>query len=145
MEGQQIVSLTRIATCLESIREVASTSMIAASQRRLAEGIELEHLRSDDTASFAWAVLDCLEQAIITIGRPVPDGIARVVGAKAEIEAMADAARQSVASQLRLRSRDEVISFRLSNDMIEQFLEIARMSRAMARATKYLQGVKSVP
>ncbi|CAG2142113.1 hypothetical protein LMG31506_02612 [Cupriavidus yeoncheonensis] len=145
VEGQQIVSLTRIATCLESIREVASTSMIAASQRRLAEGIELEHLRSEDTANFASAVLDCLAQSIGTIGQPLPGAIASVVGAKAEIEALADAARQSVASQLRLRSRDEVISFRLSNDMIEQFLEIARMSRAMARATRCLQGVRSVP
>ncbi len=50
-----------------------------------------------------------------------------------------------MASQLRLRSRDEVISFRLSSDMIEQFSEIARLSRAMAKATKDLPGVKSVP
>ncbi len=91
VEGQHIVSLSRIAMCLESIREVASTSMIAASQRRLAEGIELDHLRTEETAKFAMAVLDSLEQAIVTIGRPDPDTIARVVAAKPEIEVLADA------------------------------------------------------
>ncbi|CAG9207778.1 Putative Na/Pi cotransporter II-related protein [Paraburkholderia sabiae] len=143
-EGRQLVDLARIATCLDAIREVATTSMLALSQRRLAQGTDTASLRSDETAQFAATVIDHLEHAVQTVAHPDADAVSRIVDAKPVIEAQADAARQHIMSVLQLRSQEDAVNFRLANDMIEQFNEVARLSRAIAKASRSLNDVRVV-
>lgn len=143
-EGRQLVDLARIATCLDAIREVATTSMLALSQRRLAQGTDTASLRSDETAQFAATVIDHLEHAVQTVAHPDADAVSRIVDAKPVIEAQADAARQHIMSVLQLRSQEDAVNFRLANDMIEQFNEVARLSRAITKASRSLNDVRVV-
>ena len=80
--------------------------------------------------------------AVQTISHPEVDVVTRIVDAKAEIEAQSDLARQHVMSTLQLRNEGDAFIFRFANDMIEQLNEIARLSRAIAKATRWLHDVK---
>jgi phosphate:Na+ symporter len=140
-EGGQLVSLSRIATCLDAIRDVATTSIFAVSQRRLAQGADLVRFRSPDTERFMATVMDNLGLAIKTISQPDADTVARIVEAKPEIEAYAETARQYIMSVLQLRSKEDAVNFRLANDMIEHLNEVARLSRVIAKASRSLNGV----
>lgn len=140
-EGGQLVSLSRIATCLDSIRDVATTSIFSVSQRRLAQGADLVRFRNPDTEQFMTAVMDYLSLAIKTISQPDADIVARIVDAKPEIEAHAESARQYIMSVLQLRSKEDAVNFRLANDMIEHLNEVARLSRGIAKACRSLHGV----
>ena len=102
-------------------------------QQRLKEGIDLARLRDENTSRFAEAVIRNLEHAVETISQPGPGETSRVVATKAEIEALAAAARQSVLDKLQLANKADVLGFRLATDMIEQFTQIARFSRTIAR------------
>ncbi|MBV8158870.1 MAG: Na/Pi cotransporter family protein, partial [Dyella sp.] len=141
-EGHQLVDLARIATCLDAIREVATTSMLALSQRRLSHGADAASLRNPDTARFASAVIEYFRLAVDVIAHPAADVVTRIVNAKPEIEAQAGVARQSIMAALPLRSAVDAINFRLANDMIEQLNEVARLSRAIAKACGSLHDVK---
>lgn len=79
---------------------------------------------------------------MIAIARPEADAVTRIVAAKPDIEAQADVGRQHVMSSLQLRSQDDAVSFRLANDMIEQLNEVARLSRAIAKASRPLNDVR---
>lgn len=140
-EGGQLVSLSRIATCLDAIRDVATTSIFAVSQRRLAQGADLVRFRNPDTERFMTAVMECLGLAIKAIAQPDADLVARIVEAKPEIEAHAETARHYIMSVLQLRSKDDAVNFRLANDMIEHLNEVARLSRVIAKACRALHGV----
>jgi len=141
-EGHQLVDLARIATCLDAIREVATTSMLALSQRRLAQGADPAALRSPDTLHFATTVIEHFALAVDTIAHPDADVAQRIVGAKPEIETQAGVARQGIMSALQLRSQEDAVNFRLANDMIEHFNEVARLSRAIAKASGSLHEVR---
>jgi len=141
-EGHQLVDLARIATCLDAIREVATTSMLALGQRRVAQGADPASLRSPDTLRFATTVVEHLALAIDTIARPTADGAQRIVRAKPEIETQAGVARQGIMHALQLRSQEDAVNFRLANDMIEHFNEVARLSRAIAKASGSLREVR---
>jgi phosphate:Na+ symporter len=45
-------------------------------------------------------------------------------------------------SALQLRNQEDAVTFRLANDMIEQLNEVARFSRAIAKATGWLHQVQ---
>ncbi|AVA35910.1 phosphate:Na+ symporter [Cupriavidus metallidurans] len=141
-EGHQLVDLARIATCLDAIREVATTSMLALSQRRLSHGADAASLRNPESAGFAAMVSEYLALAVETIAHPDTEVATRIVNAKPEIEAQAGVARQAIMSALPLRSAVDAINFRLANDMIEQLNEVARLSRAIAKASGTLNEVK---
>jgi phosphate:Na+ symporter len=141
-EGRQLVDLARIATCLDAIREVATTSMLALNQRRLGQGADVARLRGAETSQFAATVMEHFALAVKAIARPEADAVTRIVAAKPDIEAQADVARQHVMSSLQLRSQDDAVSFRLANDMIEQLNEVARLSRAIAKASRSLNDVR---
>jgi phosphate:Na+ symporter len=148
LEGRKLVDLTRITACLDAIREVAATSLTALSQRRLIEGVDMASLHTGEdtaTAHFYAAVIDSLQQAIALIVASDADAVNRVVDAKSAIEAKAAAARETLMAQLSLDTPDDVLNFRLSHDMIEQFNEIARMARAIAKATRYLKSANDSP
>lgn len=141
-EGRQMVDLTRIAASLDAIKEVATTSMLALSQRRMAQGGDIVRFRNTETSAFAGAIITHLREAIDLIVHPDADIAMRIVAAKPEVEAMAGAARQAIVTGLHLRSHEDVVNFRLANDMIEHLNEIARLSRAIARASGQLHDVR---
>ncbi|SDB91771.1 Na/Pi cotransporter family protein [Paraburkholderia lycopersici] len=140
-EGRQLVDLARIATCLDAIREVATTSMLAIGQRRLAQSADVSLLRSPPAVQFAKGVIDHFTLAVKTITHPDADVVTHIVGAKAQIEAQSDLARRHIMSAVHLRNEEEAFIFRLANDMIEQLNEVARLSRAIAKATRWLHDV----
>ncbi|WP_353236348.1 Na/Pi cotransporter family protein [Diaphorobacter ruginosibacter] len=142
-EGRQLVSLARISTYLDSIREIASVNMFALSQRRAANGANASQLRGIGTSEFASAVLMNFALAIQNIAHPDADSILEVVNAKAGIEAQAEAARQHTMSILQLRNQADVAGYRLAGDMIERLNEIARLSRAIAKACRPLNDVQT--
>jgi phosphate:Na+ symporter len=98
----------------------------------------LARLRDENTSRFADAVIRNLEHAVETISQPGSGETSRVVVTNAEIEALAAAARQSVMDKLRLANKADVLGFRLATDMIEQFTQIARFSRTIARTQETL-------
>lgn len=141
-ESRQLVDLTRIAAGLDAIREVATTSMLALSQRRMAQGADLDRLRNPQTGALATAVLGYFGQAVDRIVHPDAEDVARMVAAKADIENLAASARQGIMAALPLRTADDVMNFRLANDMFEHLNEVARLSRAVAKATVLLHDVR---
>ncbi|WP_423193425.1 Na/Pi cotransporter family protein [Cupriavidus sp. H18C2] len=141
-ESRQLVDLARIAATLDATREVATTSMLALSQRRLSHSADAGRWRNADAMAFAASVLDQLAQAVDTVAHPSADTVQRIVAAKPALEAMAMAARQGIMAELQLSSHDDVANFRLANDMIEHLNEIARLSRAIAKATAQLRDVR---
>ncbi|MCP3715041.1 Na/Pi cotransporter family protein [Paraburkholderia sp. CNPSo 3281] len=142
-EGRQLVDLARIATCLDAIREVATTSMLALSQRRAAQSADVTVLASNpELVQFARSVLERFTLAVQMIAHPEADVVTSIVNAKPEIEGQSDSARQHIMSALQLRSEGAAFLFRFGNDVIEQLNEVARLSRAIAKATRWLHDVK---
>jgi phosphate:Na+ symporter len=141
-EGKQLVDLARITTCLDAIREVSTTQMIALSQRRTAHGPNALLPRSPDISRFTTNVLDHLALAVKTIAHPQEDDVTRIVDAKPIIAAQADTARERLLAIVHLRNQDDALNFRIANDMIEHFNEVARLSRAIAKASLTLSAVR---
>jgi phosphate:Na+ symporter len=141
-EGRQLVDLARIATCLDAIREVATTSMLALGQRRLAQSADVTLLSSPAASRFAEMVIEHFTLAVKTISHPEADVVTHIVNAKPDIEAQSDLARQQIMSALHLRNQEDAVIFRLANDMIENLNEVARLSRAIAKATRWLHDVQ---
>ena len=102
-EGRQLVDLARIATCLDAIREVATTSMLALSERRLAQGADTARLRNAATSRFVTAVIEHFALAVRAIAHPEAEVVARIFNAKPEIEVLADTTRQNMMSELQLQ------------------------------------------
>jgi phosphate:Na+ symporter len=141
-ESQQLIALARIATHLDTIRELATANMYALERRRLSQGAPAALPRDAEGLAFAKAVLDHLTLAIQTIVNPSAEAVARVVDAKPALAAQAEAVQHAALSQAQLRKHSEAINFRMANDMIEHFNEIARLSRSIAKATQPLNAVK---
>lgn len=141
-EGLQLVDLARIGVCLDSIREVATTSMLTLSQRRIARGVEDGNLRNIEASEFTQAVMENFSLAIHVIVHPEPDVVTGILNAKSGIEAQAEAARQHALQVLQLRNQADAVGFRLASDMIEHLNEVARLSRAIVKACRSLNGVQ---
>ena len=141
--GRQLVDLARIVSSLDSIREAATTNMINLNQRRISQGADASRLRSIQASEFAQSVMAHFSLALDAIVHPDPEAIDRIVNAKPALEAQAEATRQHVMPFLQLRNRADTISFRLSSDMIEQLNEVARLSRAIAKACRSLREVQT--
>ena len=134
-ESRDLVRLTETVNDLESISAVVSTNMIATGQQRLAEQVDLESLRDVSTAAFADFVTSQLEKTVAAFADPDRAAAPPADGARAQLERLAIAARKSVLERLRLSDASAVLSFRLANDLIEQFKQIGRLSaRIAARA-----------
>jgi len=138
-EGQQMVGFTQVASNLESISGVVSTTLITIGQPRLTQQIDLVRLRDEATARFSDAVIRNLEQAIRTIEQPDPEEGAQVIGAKSEIEQLATTARQVVLAKLQLADKADVVTFRLAMDLIEQGRQIAQFARAIVKNVEMLR------
>jgi phosphate:Na+ symporter len=129
-----MVDLTQVVTGLDGISDVATTNLTSVSQQRLTEGIDLSQSRDENTARFADAVFQNLEQAVEIVSHPDAGKVERVIAAKAEIEALAAAARQSMLDKLQLDDSADVQKFRLISEMLEHGKEVARFARMIAKA-----------
>jgi len=135
-EGQQMVGLAQVTTNLEGVSGIIATNLVSVGQQRLSQSIDLTRLRDESTRRFADAVLSNLELAITTIGHPSGEAASQVSAAKADIDVLAAAARQSVLNRLQLADMADVQNFRLATDLIEQFRQIAQLSRAIAKRSE---------
>jgi phosphate:Na+ symporter len=138
-EGQQLVGYTQVASHLESISGIVGSTLMTVAQQRMTQQIDLLRLRDAATTQFSEAVILNLEDAIRTIEKPDPEGIAKVIDAKAGIDKLAATARQVVLAKLQLADKADVVTFRLAMDLIEQGRQIAQFSRAIAKNLAALQ------
>lgn len=139
-EGERLVGFAQVASVLASIGGITGTHLAAVSQQRSAEPGGFRPLRDEATSRFTEAVVQRLERAIRTLGErsdeedeaPGPDA----APVKEKIQALAAAARHSAFGRLRLADRKDVANYQLAVDLIEQFRQIAQLSKAISRTTK---------
>jgi phosphate:Na+ symporter len=139
-DGEQLVGFVRIASVLASISGITGVNLAAVSQQRAAEPGGFRPLRDDATSRFTDAVVQRLERAIRMIGEQDDEddesNSPGVPPVKEKIQALAAAARHSVFGRLRLADRKDVANYQLAVDLIEQFRQIAQLSKAITRTTK---------
>jgi phosphate:Na+ symporter len=131
-DSREIIKLVEIVNDLESIGDVAATNLLATGQQRLAERVDLASLRDESTLRFAAFITENLESTVAILrdantARPLP-----IAATKAEMERLAVAARNSVLERLKLADVQDVLRFRLANDLIEQFRRVGRLSLRIA-------------
>lgn len=132
-EGLQMVGLTQIVTSLENISDIVGTNLTAVSQQRLTQQIELTRLNAVANSRFAQVVVENLAHVIAMLAEADPDAIANAIGAKPEIKALAARARQGILGDLQLARKTEVLDYQLAVDMVEQYRQIARHTRGIAK------------
>jgi phosphate:Na+ symporter len=133
-----MINLTRLATTLESVSEIAMTNMVTVTERRLAGGIDFGFLHDEATRSFGEAVFTALDEAVRLIGHPDPAAATRLLEDRERINTLAAAARHSVLPRLHLKDERGVLGFRLVSDMIDLFEVLARYARTIAESVRNL-------
>ncbi|HWL57020.1 MAG TPA: Na/Pi cotransporter family protein [Paracoccus sp. (in: a-proteobacteria)] len=141
-EGQQIVDLAQIVMRLEEVREVAAINLKAVRDRQHGAIAHPAYLQSDTSLRFIEKVVANLERAIQLVGQPDDEIAKAIIADKRETDTLAVSASEQLMVGTPLRSREDVRNFRLASNSIEQFNEIARLSRAIARSTGRLDPVK---
>ena len=131
-QGAQLVGFTQMATNLENISEIVSTNLASVSQQRLTQPVALARLNDVANSRFAEAVIENLAQVVAMIGSP--DQSAALVGGKAEVKALVGQVRQGIVGNLKLARKSDVQDYQLAVDMIEQYRQIARLSRGIGKA-----------
>ena len=133
-DSQEMIELIETVNDLESISDVVSKNLVATGEQRLAERVDLASLRDETTAAFAAFINATLQQTVATLGEanngasvPVP-----VAATKSEMERLTSAARKSVFDRVKLADVQDVLRFRLANDLIEQLRQIGRLSLRIA-------------
>jgi len=139
-EGLQMVGFTQIVTSLENISDMIGTNLMAVSQQRLTESIELTRLNDIANSRFAEAVMRSLAAVVETIGEADADVASESAATKAEIKALATQARQGILGDLQLARKSEVLDYQLAVDMVEEYRQIARLSRGIAKAVGEMRG-----
>lgn len=133
-EAQQVIQLIETVNDLESISDVVSTNLTATGQERLAARVDLASLRDESTLRFAGFVIETLQETVAGLGGGANTAnLASVAAGKAEMKTRAIAARKSVFERLKLADLQDVLRFRLADDLIEQLRQIGRLSLRIAR------------
>ena len=131
-EGIERVGFTQVVTNLENISDMISTNLTSVSQQRLTEPVELARLAAVANSRFIDVVIENLAQVVAMIGEP--DASAAQIGGKPEIKALVAHVRQGIVSNLQIAQKSEVQDYQLAVDMIEQYRQIARLSRGIGKA-----------
>jgi phosphate:Na+ symporter len=139
-EGLQMVGFTQIVTSLENISDIIGTNLMAVSQQRLTEQIELTRLNDVAGSRFAQVVIQNLEAVIGAIGETDMSDVSHDIGSKAEIKALAAQARQGILGDLQWAQKSEVLDYQLAVDMVELYRQIARLARGMAKVVGDMRG-----
>jgi phosphate:Na+ symporter len=132
-DSGEIIKLIETVNDLESISDVASTNLLATGQQRLAEQADLASLRDESTSRFAAFTIEMLEETVAMFGDVNNAKAVPVAARKAEMDRLVIAARKSVLDRVKLAAVQDVVRFRLANDLIEQLRRIGRLSLRIAR------------
>jgi phosphate:Na+ symporter len=132
-DSGEIIKLIETVNDLESISDVASTNLIATGQQRLAEQADLTSLRDESTSRFAAFITEMLEETVAIFADVNNAKAVPVAARKAEMDRLVIAARKSVLDSVKLADVQDVVRFRLANDLIEQLRRIGRLSLRIAR------------
>jgi phosphate:Na+ symporter len=132
-DSGEIIKLIETVNDLESISDVASTNLLATGQQRLAEQADLASLRDESTSRFAAFITEMLEETVAIFGDVNNAKTVPVAARKAEMDRLVIAARKSVLDSVKLAAVQDVVRFRLANDLIEQLRRIGRLSLRIAR------------
>ncbi|WP_233871728.1 Na/Pi cotransporter family protein [Paraburkholderia adhaesiva] len=146
-EGVQIVCFTQIVTCLENISATIGTNLVSMSQQRLTQNIEFTRLKGVANSRFAEVVIQNLAQVVEAIGDAQTDAdvdaegdtdanarpASRSFGSKPEIKALVAQTRESILGNVQLAQKSDVLDYQLAVDLIEQYRQIARLSRAIGK------------
>jgi len=132
-DSAEIIKLIETVNDLESISDVASTNLLATGQQRLAEQADLASLRDESTSRFAAFITEMLEETVAMFGDVDNAKAVPVAARKAEMDGLVIAARKSVLDRVKLAAVQDVVRFRLANDLIEQLRRIGRLSLRIAR------------
>lgn len=132
-EGLRMIGFTQIVTNLENISDIVGTNLMSVSQQRLTQSIELTRMNEVANSRFAKVVIQNLAQVVEMIGE-VDDKVApQSFGTKPEIKALAAEARQSILGHVQLVQKSDVLDYQLAVDTIEQYRQIARLSRGIGK------------
>ncbi len=131
-DSQEMIKLIEAVNDLESISDVVSTNLLTTGQQRLAERVDLTSLRDESTSRFAAFVTEKLEETVAILGDANTAKSVPVAATKAEMESLAIAARNSALDRVKLADVQDVLRFRLANDLIEQFRRIGGLSLRIA-------------
>jgi phosphate:Na+ symporter len=136
-DSSEMIDLIETVNDLESISEVVSMSRIATGERRLAERLDLTSLRDESTSRFANFIAEKLEATVAMLGDVNTHQPVLVAPTKAEMESLAIAARKSVLDRAQLADEQDVLRFRLANDLIEELRQIGRLSLRIAQNAQH--------
>ncbi|QBR03079.1 Na/Pi cotransporter family protein [Paraburkholderia pallida] len=139
-EGLQMVGFTQVVANLENISDIIGTNLMAVSQQRLTERIELTRLNEVANSRFAEVVMQNLAAIVETIGEAGAIVGSQGIGTKGEIKTLAAQARQGILGDLQLAQKSEVLDYQLAVDMIEEYKQIARLSRGIAKVVGEMRG-----
>jgi len=131
-DSQEIIKLVEIVNDLEGISDVVATNLLATGQQRLAERVDLASLRDESTSRFAAFITENLEGTVALLRDASTAKSVPIAATKAEMERLAVAARNSVLDRLKLADVQDVLRFRIANDLIEQFRRVGRLSLRIA-------------
>jgi phosphate:Na+ symporter len=136
-DSGEIIKLIETVNDLESISDVASTNLLATGQQRLAEQADLASLRDESVGRFAAFISEMLEETAAMFGDDNTAKSVPVAARKAEMDRLAIAARKSVLDRVKLADVQDVVRFRLANDLIEQLRRIGRLSLRIAENAQH--------
>ena len=136
-DSAEFIKLIETVNDLESISDVASTNLLATGQQRLAEQVDLASLRDESTSRFAAFITEMLEETVAMFGDVDNAKAVPVAARKAEMDGLVIAARKSVLDRVKLAAVQDVVRFRLANDLIEQLRRIGRLSLRIARNAQH--------
>jgi phosphate:Na+ symporter len=133
----EIIKLIETVNDLEGISDVVSTNLLATGQQRLLERVDLASLRDESTSRFAAFITGKLAETIATLGDATPEKSLSPAQVKADMETLTLAARKSVLEQVKLADQQDVLRFRLANDLIQQLRQIGRLSLRIAERAQH--------
>jgi len=131
-DSGESIKLIETVNDLEGIGDVVSTNLVATGQQRLVERVDLASLRDESTSRFAAFITEKLAETVATLGDATPEHSVPLAQAKAEMETLTLAARKSVLDRVKLAGEQDVLRFRLANDLIQQIRQIGRLSLRIA-------------
>lgn len=139
-DSREMVRLIEAVNDLESVNDVISMNLIATGQQRLAERVDLASPREEGTSKLAAFIFETLERTVALFGDAKPLESVPVAETKAEMDRLAIAARKSVLERAKLAEVNDVLRFRLANDLIEQLKQIGRLSLRIAESAQQTRG-----
>jgi len=127
-DTRELIKLIETVNDLESIGDVVAVNLTATGQERLAERADLASPRDESTSRLTALVTETLQETVASLGNANTANLTPIAARKAEMKSHAIAARKSVLNRLKLADVQDVLRFRLADDLIEQLRQIGRLT-----------------